>query len=228
MKKLNLIISTILLVWLFGSSCSKDESTPVPTPVTTPIPTSSDVVQDLLDNGLTPIQVFNQGYTLSEIYCKTYGGGYIFYLDTISGEGLVCSTIDFGNNIEWDEAYAFVNGTSYFHYIGNTDTTLWSGEQNTINVASSSPNSACALVANYTGSGYSDWFISSKNESRLMLEVLGTELGYNILSHGMYWSSSEIDENQAWEFLNTDNLGSSGVYSYYKGTGRNIRPVRKF
>ncbi|TXB67253.1 hypothetical protein FRY74_03445 [Vicingus serpentipes] len=222
----------IILIFIFSTSCNKEDSSPEPTPVvaTTPTPTgptSSDTVQDLLDNGSTPIEIFNQGYTLSEIYCKTYSGGYIFYLDTISGKGLVCSTSDFMNGVTWDPTGTPTQDFTYV-YLGVTDTAIWSGQQNTTSIALLRPTSPFASVEALTLAGYNDWFIASKNESILMFNVLGVD-GCNLLSTGLnevYWTSSELNNIAAYRMINYSGVGDGSAYQ--KHSEYSIRPIRKF
>lgn len=216
-KILFLIVGTLAFV----SSCKKDE----PGPQNNNNGTNNLTVQQELDSGKTPMQLFTEGKSLSEIYCNTYAGGIIFYLDTLTGQGLVCTTTDIGTNVSWDPTGTFLPANT-FVYLGCTDTSLWSGQQNTSNVAAIKPTSACGLAENLTHSGYSDWFLPSKAEARLMFNVLGVN-GCNLLTQSgpIYWTSSEIDQSQAWRIINYSGYGLDEYNKDYAGV---IRPVRIF
>lgn len=218
MKKLVLFLS--VGAFALTTSCKKEETkqTSDPTPTT---PT----VQQELNNGKTPLQLFLNGVSLSDIYCNNYAGGIIFYLDTITGEGLVCTTTDIGSNLMWDPT-----GSTFpvntFSFLGCTDTIFGSGQQNTSNVASLRPTSACAFAENLSNNGYDDWFLPSKAEARIMFNVLGVN-GCNKLtpSGDIYWTSSESDQTNAWRLINYSSIGMSSYTKDYPGI---IRPVRKF
>jgi hypothetical protein len=51
-------------------------------------------VQQRLDTGETPFQIFQSGVPMEHIFGKEYLGGYIFYMNGETGEGKVCGTHD--------------------------------------------------------------------------------------------------------------------------------------
>lgn len=211
-----LTVATIL------TSCKKE----VVEPTVNPSPTTPSVQQEL-NNGKTPLELFQNGVSLNDIYCNKYAGGYIFYLDTTSGEGLVCSESDLLNNVTWDPTGTPWQDFTYV-YLGITDTSLWTGQQNTASIAASRPSSPFATVNALTLSGYSDWFVPSMVESRLMFNILGVD-GCNKLSTGLnevYWTSSEFNNVNAYRMINYSGVGSGNYYMKYSECS--IRPVRKF
>lgn len=212
--------STLLIgLFIIFGSCKKETELPQNNN------TGVTSIQQGLNNGKTPLQLFQDGNSLSEIYCNNYAGGIIFYLDTMTGEGLVCTLTDIGDNLKWDPNGSLV-GTNPFTYLACTDTALWSGSQNTSNVAALRPNSACAFAQNLSNNGYDDWFLPSKAETRIMFNVLGVN-GCNKLtkSGNIYWTSSESDQNNAWRLINNSGFGLDDYTKDYPGI---IRPVRKF
>ena len=58
-------------------------------------------IQALLDGGTTPKILFDRGVSLEQLYGKTYEGGFIFYLNTDDGTGMVAATQDQSAGAEW-------------------------------------------------------------------------------------------------------------------------------
>lgn len=56
-------------------------------------PTETEV-QVLLNGGKTPLELVNDGIPLNSLYGKMYEGGFIFYLNTNDGSGMVAATED--------------------------------------------------------------------------------------------------------------------------------------
>lgn len=52
-------------------------------------------IQWLLQNNETPKSLYDNGILLDSIYGKEYEGGYIFYLDTITGKGMVAALSEY-------------------------------------------------------------------------------------------------------------------------------------
>lgn len=76
-----------------------------------------ETIQRQLDNGKTPMQIFNEGHPLDSIYGKIYQGGLIFFLDVLdeiqSRDGLLVAQEDTGDFEHWDITLCDVtiNGT---------------------------------------------------------------------------------------------------------------------
>ena len=96
-------------------------------------------VQSLLNNGQTPLQIINDGYSLDSLYGCTYSGGQIFHFDSSQNRGLVLSPVDMtiGDNT-WPP-----NGNTYYSFWGcesinvGTSYALYSGAANTIAIENS-------------------------------------------------------------------------------------------
>ncbi|PHQ57699.1 MAG: hypothetical protein COC16_00135 [Lutibacter sp.] len=73
-----------LVLVLFLIMCTPEKSDPI---IEEEIPQLT--VQQRLDNNETPIKIFRSGVPLKDIYATFYKGGNIFYLDTITGRGIV-------------------------------------------------------------------------------------------------------------------------------------------
>ncbi len=137
---------------------------------------------------------------------KSYQGGIVFYIlqpsdpGYVAGQthGLIAATSDQSVGIRW------YNGS--FTVTGATGTAIGSGFANTnaiiANQGATSTNYAAGLARAYTGGGYTDWYLPSKDELYLMYINIGqgaSSPNYNIGAFaGSYWSSTEYDNTNAW------------------------------
>jgi hypothetical protein len=122
-------------------------------------------------------------------------GGIIFYSDDSGGHGLVCATADQGTGIQWYNGNNVVTGA--------TGTAIGTGLVNTtaIVAAQGSGNYAAKICDDLVLSGYDDWFLPSKDELNLMyvnLKMQGLGGFPDYYPYAWYWSSSEINDSQAW------------------------------
>lgn len=156
----------------------------------------------------------------SERYCTgtTYGGGVVFYTWSGCTHGLIAATQDIvgAPGAPWgcDETL-----------IG-TSTSIGSGLQNSINIYNncSTAGIAARLCLDWSFSGYTDWYLPSKDELTqmcLMADIIG---GFN--KSVAYWSSSERSTEPArvaWFYY-----WGSGYSSDYKYFQENVRAIRQF
>ena len=135
-------------------------------------------VQQRLDNGETPCQIFNTDIPLDSLYGKTYAGGLIFYLDTINCNGLIAAPMNQSTGIQWYNGNYILTGANGYNIgTGQTNTALIISIQGTGFYAA---HICDDLVLN----GFSDWYLPSKQELNFMNNVFG---------NNVYWSSSEQD-----------------------------------
>jgi hypothetical protein len=159
------------------------------------------------------MQVFNGGTwtnmiggtatgTISLSIGDNYQGGKVAYI-LVSGDpgydpntphGIIAATTDQTVpeiGIKWDRGTYTITGA--------TGTAIGTGLSNTNKIIASQGEPAITYAAGlaraYTGGGYTDWYLPSKDE----LEKLQSNKGiigdfYNFY----YWSSSEVDESKAW------------------------------
>ena len=187
-------------------------------------PTSSDIVsqldsqsnqlefystslQELLDNGKTPIQIVSQGVNKERLYGLNYEGGIIFYISDDLSHGLVYSNDDLGY-YPW--GCSGVEMGAYNKEIGY-------GLYNTSLISSNcdEENIAAKMCLDYNINGYTDWFLPTKNE----LELIAMQ--YTDLN---IWSSSETNGSNFLHAENSSHLTSSN----HKLALSNIIPVRAF
>jgi hypothetical protein len=162
----------------------------------------------------------------------TYKGGIIFYIlqagdigyiaDQVNG--LIASPSDQSTGAEWG-----CYGTSIS---GADGTTIGTGAQNTIDIESGCTTSGTAadICENLTLGGYGDWFLPSQDELLEMYLNIGQGNALGLGNVGgfanfYYWSSTEIDNANAWVI---------GFDNYYTGIGLksdpngNVRAIRAF
>jgi len=125
-----------------------------------------------------------------------YQGGIIFYTDG-TGHGLIAAPYDQGT-FNWG-----CEGTS----VSGTSTVVGSGQVNTTNIVNTcgTSNIAARVCDNLTLYGYSDWFLPSKDELKLMHHNLHL-LNIGGFSMNRYWSSSQFNGQFAWCQLFSSNL----------------------
>jgi hypothetical protein len=167
-----------------------------------------------------------------------YGGGVVFYIfesgDTgyIAGEthGLIAAVEDQANNIL--SYIRWYNGS--YVTTGATGTAVGTGADNTTTIISvqgaTETSYAAGLARAYTGGGYTDWFLPSKDElnkmytNRATINTTAAANSGSDFANNYYWSSSEIDNYFAW-FQNFNN----GAQSYFsKFDTYDVRAVRAF
>jgi hypothetical protein len=88
-------------------------------------------------------------------------------------------------------------------------------------------NYAAGLARAYTGGGYTDWYLPSKDElNKLYLNRVAIG-GFISNSNGLYWSSSEIQSypyHSAW----LQDFSNGSPLSIFKDFDVNIRAIRSF
>ena len=107
---------------------------------------------------------------------------------------------------------------------GNTSTDIGTGSANTDAIIAQTGNTASAaqVCRDYTGGGFTDWFLPSKLELNLMYERKGLIGGF---ADDCYWSSSETNSNcacaQSFDVSILDYISTKSRYI-------RVRAVRAF
>ena len=156
-----------------------------------------------------------------------YQGGKIAYIlqngdpgyDLIVQHGLIAAGADQTvTGIRW------YNGQPYAA-TGATGTALGTGFSNTTTIMAIQGPIALSYAAGvaraYTGGGYTDWYLPSKDELNKLYLSKGAIGGF---VSDNYWSSSEIDATFAW----VQNFDNAYQDDYSKNNTERVRAVRRF
>ena len=159
-------------------------------------------------------------------------GGIVFYVADVATDldgdgdldtGLVCAIQDQSSGIQWRNGNT--NQTTEA-----TGTAVGTGSANTDAIISVqgpvATSYAAGLARAYTGGGYTDWFLPSKDELYLMYSNIGQGSLENIgnFADEYYWSSTEDGYEFAWE----RNFNDGGQGSVNKNITDYVRAVRAF
>lgn len=175
-------------------------------------------VQQRLDWGETPIEIYNSDNTLLDsLYGKTYQGGLITYLNTVSGTGLVAAPEDQSTGALWGCFDELIGGTSFL---------IGTGQANTDAIINgcAEPGIAARLCDDLVYGSYEDWFLPSYNELNELYENLKVN-GFGGFSSSPFYSSTEDDlgfDVWAKDFDDGFQIFSSKTNSY------SVRAVRAF
>jgi hypothetical protein len=169
--------------------------------------------------GLSPLDVFNSGVPINDLFGEVYQGGVLFFLDSLDiypFEGLVAADVEQGA-VEWGCYGAAI--------LGADGTAIGAGYQNTLDIDAGCIQMfiASEYCLGLNLNGYNDWFLPSIGELEAMFTNLGVA-GYAGFSSLFYWSSSERDADTAW-----GSFASVFVQDYYlKNVDTTYRPIRDF
>lgn len=185
--------------------------------------TSEATLQERLDNGETPYQIYlSDNSLLDDMYGLNYQGGLIFYLNINNGTGMVAAPTDQGI-AEWG---------CYGTYIDNaSNPNIGAGNQNTnlITNLCNETGTAAAICTNLNLNGFNDWYLPSKDELNLLYYNLKL-YGFGNFDYNWYWSSTDGETNgeAAWVQSFLDE-GFQATYDVGIKTFNNgIRAIRSF
>lgn len=180
-----------------------------------------------------------QSYQIGDLYTSPDGSqGVVYYVYSDGSGGWIVALNDasasctWGTNVDVPNLTNVSQSPSYWqHYYLEllNDTAGFTNTQKINHYLSSSTNIAANVVDTIHG-----WFLPSAAQ----LSVLYSQLpfisasmmnyGGTVLSYGMYWSSTECDESNAWA-VDFGSTYSSGQFECYAKTSScYVRPVRCF
>ena len=142
----------------------------------------------------------------------THQGGIIFYLDGLGG-GLIAAPTDQSSGAQWGCYGTLISGAD--------GTAIGTGAQNTIDIEAgcSTAGTAADICANLELSGYTDWYLPSKDE---LYKLYLNRTAVGGFAFAWYWSSTENGYGGAWSLRNY-SWGTFTKEDYYY-----VRAVRAF
>ena len=167
---------------------------------------------------------------------ELYGGGIVFWVTPDGQHGLIVSLddLDEGNGIAWS------NMTDV--EIGPSAQSMTDGASNTAAIIAQEGHTsgAAKLCADYSGGGFTDWYLPSNRELYLLAsqDILidnlldndgdsntnGFSQEWILPIYGSYWSSTESYDKGAYGYyFNFGNSGSSSKDNTFK-----VRAIRAF
>lgn len=146
---------------------------------------------------------------------QEYQGGKIFYIDQTGQHGLIAFPSDLALTA-WGCAGTEISGADA--------TIVGAGLQNTLDIISGCGTiNAASLCNDLDTLGYDDWYLPSIEELKGFEKTLGVTGEANVGS-GYYWSSTEIDESNAWVIM----FANGAQLQVNKAVAYSVRPVRSF
>ena len=163
-----------------------------------------------------------------------YQGGVVFHLfeegetGYVAGQihGLIAAVADQSSGIQWT--------TGNYVTIGATGTAIGTGSANTTAIIAAQGGTetsyAAGLARAYTGGGYTDWFLPSKDElnkmytKRVTINTTAASNSGSDFGSSYYWSSTENDNDNAWMQRFIDGFQTN----FSKSATRDVRAVRAF
>ncbi len=191
-------------------------------------------VQTFLDDGRTPLELFNANIPMDSLYGKRYNGGFIFYLDTLDGSGMVAAFQDQSDDVEWGCRIIDLPWLSNVQVSQNNlnelpGARIGDGASNTDKIleqgcVSETGRDIAAKVCRDLGP---EWFLPSKAELNLMHSNLVLK-GYGFFTENTYWSSSESDARYSWGHYLGNNTPNEGAWLQEKDNGNPVRAAKAF
>ncbi|MES2592352.1 MAG: DUF1566 domain-containing protein [Bacteroidota bacterium] len=119
---------------------------------------------------------------------QSFNGGVVFYVDGTGQHGLVAAPSDQSTAVMWTGDTVKTAVTEYAVGVGQQNTTLIVGLKG-------AGNYAAWICDQLVLNGYSDWYLPSRAELKLLYEQRSLVGGF---SNDYYWCSTEFDDTKAW------------------------------
>ncbi len=148
---------------------------------------------------------------------QSYQGGLVFYLDATTLHGLISATYDQSVGAPW--------GCSGTLIPGSQGTAVGTGMANTIALVADCTTAGIAakLCSDLVASGYSDWYLPSREELNLMYEKLKLQ-GLGGFSAVNYWSSTETTSTTG----TIQSFSNGSITQASKSALFKVRAIRTF
>ena len=177
---------------------------------------AGQTLEDLLAAGIPLGDLLVSGISADDFIGVKAFGGIIFYLNQITGKGMVCSQSDQGST-DWG-----CPGT----FLGAKVDDIGSGLNNTNTIVAkcSSTTNAASICYNLELNGYSDWYLPSVLEMDEVVMKANKVDPYLLNLGSFYWTSSEYDGDDGLVYnVYNESYGISA-----KGNSRRVRAIRTF
>jgi hypothetical protein len=186
---------------------------------------NSAFVQALLNEGVTPKELYDGNVPLDSLYGKFYKNGFIFYLDTTDGTGLIAATEDQSADAVWgcigDDLIGLNNVGTQADPAIEEGARIGDGGANTDAILIECiEEGIAAMLCRNIGPG---WFLPSISELNLMHSNL-YENGRGGFKSMRYWSSTEYHLSLTWFKDFTGNFPGAAL----KNIGHRVRAARAF
>lgn len=155
--------------------------------------------------------------TIRYVIGEGFGGGRIFYINPAGTHGLIVCQNDLSMGARWN------NTTSPFSFVNALSTS--NGAQNTTSIiaATGSYGNAAGICRQYTGGGYTDWYLPAFDEM-WQLYLQRNVIGNFVAQY--YWTSTALSSDNSFAYV--IQMGGGGTNYFFKSDLYMVRAIRAF
>ena len=159
-----------------------------------------------------------RNYGLFHHIGDSYQGGIIFKINSDGSHGQITSTSDQSTGVRWHNGSYILVGTNYTDGLTNT---------NSIITAQGTGSYAAKIARDYTGGGYTDWYLPTSDDLFYIYTNL-IPLGLGGFGNVYYWSSTETEYSEQTNANVMDLATSSQAALIKSNAGPSVRAIRSF